>query len=129
MKYPALHYAKAFAKAFEAHPHDKEKLVKNFVKLIEKNGDTHQGSKILAATEQLLRPITGARSITFITARPPSEALKKSLHRLVRSHDVVRENVDPSLMGGVKILINEEEQFDGSLLLKINKLFSETHNL
>lgn len=124
MKYSPLHYAKAFAKAVAAHPHEKEKLVKNFVKLIERNGDTRQGVKILAATEKLLRPVTGAKSITFVTARPSPEPLKKSFHKLLRTHDVVRESIDPSLIGGVKILVNEEEQFDGSLRRKLDKLFA-----
>ena len=140
MKHKPEHYAKAFAHAIAAplnpakaghgasHPHitgkHVDELVKNLAKLIEKNGDAAHAAKILAATEKLLRPVTGAKSIMFITARPQAHPLKKAFRALLHAHDVVREVTDSSLIGGVKIVVNEEEQFDGSLKRKIDKLFN-----
>lgn len=125
MKYTPLHYAKAFRAAVAAHPHDKEKLVKNFAKLIANNGDAAHASKILAATEKLLCTVTGARSITFVTARPSSEPLMKIFHKVLKAPDIVRETVDPTLIGGVKILIDDELQFDASLRRKLGNLFGD----
>lgn len=122
MKHSPLEYAKAFRAALAGHPREGEKFVKNFVKLILKNGDAHQGPKILAATERLLRTVTGTKSVTLVTARA-SRSLRTAFHRLIHSHDIVRETIDPSLIAGAKVLINDELQFDGSLKRKIEKLF------
>ncbi len=137
MKYQPIHYAKAFCAAVAEHPHSVEKLVKNFARLIAKNGDEHGAPKILAATGKLLHATTGTKEVTFVTARPltperndggqarPSpKPLRTAFHHLIHPHDTVREVVDPSLVGGVKIIVNDEEQYDGTLAGKINKLFN-----
>ena len=123
MKYQPIHYAKAFCAAVAEHPHSGEKLVKNFARLIAKNGDEHGGAKILAATEKLLHATTGTKEVTFVTARPLA-SLRTKFHHLIHAHDTVDESVDASLIGGVKVLVNDELQFDGSLRRKLDKLFA-----
>ncbi|MBI2888905.1 MAG: F0F1 ATP synthase subunit delta [Candidatus Liptonbacteria bacterium] len=132
MKYPPAYYAKAFCaavadpvKARSAHgARHIDELVKNFARCIEKNGDEHNAPKILAATEKLLHATTGTKEVTFVTARPSPKPLRGAFHHLIHPHDTVHEVCDPSLVGGVKVVINDEEQYDGTLRGKIEKLFS-----
>jgi F0F1-type ATP synthase delta subunit len=42
---------------------------------------------------------------------------------LVGPHDVVEEEIDPSLVAGMKVVVNDERVFDGSLKAKLDKLF------
>ncbi|MBI2623578.1 MAG: F0F1 ATP synthase subunit delta [Candidatus Liptonbacteria bacterium] len=126
MKYTPLHYAKAFAAALAEHPKSGEKFAANFARLIERNGDARHAPKILAATEKLVRAASGAKKVTLVTARPPEQSLRTAFRKLIGAHDTVEEKVDPSLIGGVKIVVNEEEQFDGSLKRKMDKLFDYT---
>ncbi len=127
MKYHPIEYAKAFAQALSEKKKTADALVKNFSRLIAKNGDIHGKEKILAATERFLRPVTDTKSVTITTARE-IPGIRFHFQHLIRAHDIVRETVDPSLIGGVKVIINDAQQFDGSLKWKIDKLFSDTHN-
>jgi F0F1-type ATP synthase delta subunit len=131
MKYHPTHYATAFARAYartaELHGRDAEKrgneLVKKFARVIEKNGDLRHFPKIITAIERGLHAGAGTKKITFVTARP-SERIRAAFRHLIGTKDTVEEKVDPSIVGGVKVLVNDEIQFDGTLKRKIDKLFA-----
>ncbi|MCR4328705.1 MAG: F0F1 ATP synthase subunit delta [Patescibacteria group bacterium] len=124
MKYSPNHYAKAFCAAVAEHPHQENKFIKNFADLIIKNGNQHQGSKILAATEKILHETHGTKKITFISARP-LKSLHTSFRHFLHAHDTIEEKTDATLIGGVKMIMNDALQFDGTLKRKVEKLFSD----
>ena len=123
MKYPPQLYAKAFVSVLEGKT-SKEKLAENFITLIKKNGDWGKRAKIVAETEKLLRVKEGRRKVVIETARPLSPALQKDLKKFSQPHDITEEKIDPALVAGAKITIDDEMQFDGSLKRKIEKLFA-----
>ncbi|MBI4086274.1 MAG: F0F1 ATP synthase subunit delta [Candidatus Liptonbacteria bacterium] len=125
MKYPSKLYAQAFGElaAGDLNKTEETRLVKNFFEVIEKNNDTHQLKKIFEETEKILRVKTGRRSVTIETAREVANLKTKFGHFLIKT-DVVEEKINPELLAGVKITVNDETQFDGSLKRKIDKLFS-----
>ena len=71
MKYSPANYAKAFIRALAGakNESEREKLAKNFLKIIEKNGDTKKGKKIMENAEKEYSKTTGKRKILFETAR------------------------------------------------------------
>jgi F0F1-type ATP synthase delta subunit len=44
---------------------------------------------------------------------------------MVKKDDVVVERIDPALVAGMKMTVNDEEQFDGSLQRKLASLFPQ----
>lgn len=136
MKYTPSQYAKAFARTLseiekktqldaEGREREEEKLVKNFVSVIEKHGDASAARKILEATIKAARAVKGGRMITFITARQYKSSLHDKFRKILRSRDTIQEKIDPSLVGGVKILVDDYMQFDGSLKRKMDKIFTD----
>jgi F0F1-type ATP synthase delta subunit len=146
MKYQPIQYARAFAQALRAHADtadatrmnaerahlrqsashrrtSADELAKRFAQLIAKNGDTHHAPKIVAATEKLLHAAAGTKKVTLVAARP-SEKIRSAFRHIIGAKDTVEEKVDPSLVAGVKVLINDEVQFDASLKRKLDKLFN-----
>lgn len=125
MKYAPKYYAEAFA-ALTSGPLDPAKetaLVKNFLTLIEKNGDMNQIGKIFTETAAALRSKTGRRKVTIETARPIAN-LQKEITRLLKKDDVIEEKVDPKLIAGMRVILDDTVQFDGSLQRKLDNLFS-----
>ena len=124
MKHSPKMYARAFGELAAGHlSNTKEaELVKNFLGVIEKNNDAHQLKKIFAEAEKFLRMKTGLRSVTIETARKIGN-LKKTFGHFLLQTDIVEEKINPELIAGIKLTVNDENQFDGSLSRKMKKLF------
>jgi F0F1-type ATP synthase delta subunit len=125
MKYTPRIYAKALA-AVAAGPLTPEKeraIVQNFARVIMERGDRKQWPKILAATDKALRQKEGRRKVTFESARPIKDLLS-AFQDLLKKSDITEEKVDPRIVAGVKITLDDTRQYDGSLASKLNKLFA-----
>ncbi len=126
MRYQARLYASALAE-LAGRPmkaEEEKKLRQNFLSAVRKNGDTHQLPAIIAETERLLRQRSGRRKVVLETARPLTPAMQAPLARLFHKDDDIEVRVNPELVAGVKVTMDDEKQFDGSLKRKIDKLFS-----
>jgi len=125
MKYAPHTYAKALVEALTASGGSKEKddaLSKNFLALVRKNGDEGRLKKILEEASRFARGKSGVRKITIVSARELTGAQEAEMARFIKAGDVVERRIEPELIAGVKIVINDELQFDGSLKNKLNKV-------
>ncbi len=128
MKYPAHIYAKALVEVLsdstKTGSRSDEVIAKNFLELVERNGDAGHLKKILEEASRFARGRSGVRKVTIESARALSASQKDAIKHFMKAGDVVEERIDPSLIAGVKITLNEELQFDGSLKNKLNRVFS-----
>jgi F0F1-type ATP synthase delta subunit len=124
VKYSPSIYAKALSEVAIDPTADKRAnvLVKNFLKLVEKNNDQHQLKKIFQETEKLVREKTGKRKVVLETARPIKK-LDSAVKKIIKKGDILEEKINPDLIAGLKIILNDEKQFDGSMAKKIKQLF------
>lgn len=125
MKYPINSYAKALAEVIAAaKPAQEAQLAKNLLALARKNGDEAHLRRILEEAGKLARAASGTRRVTLETARALGRAQKESLRPFIKKGDVIEEKIDPELVAGVRIIVDDETQFDGSLRGKLDRLFS-----
>ena len=125
MKYPAHIYAKALVEVLTASHGLKEKddeLAKNFLALVRKNGDESHLKKILEEASRFARGQSGVRKVTIASARELSPSQAKTMEHFIKSGDVVERRIDPELIAGVKITLNDDMQFDGSLKNKLSNV-------
>jgi len=115
-------YAKALAEILVKKGIDEKKIINNFVRILVKSGQERKAKEIMNLTEDLLLVKQGKRKITLETARRLTAENRALLKEFAREGDVVKEKVDRDLIAGVKITINNEKQFDNSMLNKINNL-------
>jgi F0F1-type ATP synthase delta subunit len=124
MKYPANIYGKALAEAIVgAKEKDGENIVKNFLALVRRNGDEPFLKKILAEADRFVREAEGIRKVTAEFAREPQGQARTFLKAFMKPGDVLEEHIDPRLIAGVKITVDDDMQLDGSLKGKLDKLF------
>jgi len=124
MKYPANTYAQALVEAIVAPKADPAKIQKNFLAIIRKNGDEGRLKAILESAERLLGKKTGDRKVIVESARPLTGSVKSLFGNFLRSSDSVETKIHPELVAGVRITVNDELQFDGSLKGKLDILLN-----
>jgi F0F1-type ATP synthase delta subunit len=78
--------------------------------------------KIYARAEKLAREQTGRRKIVIETARP-IENMDKVIAKIIKKDDIFIEKINSDLIAGIKVIINDEIQFDGSMARKLKQLF------
>lgn len=115
-------YAKALAEIVSKKGIDEKKVINNFVKLLVSSGYEGRSKEILDLTEDIILAKQGKRKITFETARKTTASQNKLLENFVKKGDIVNEKINPELIAGIKIIINDSKQFDGSLQSKLQKI-------
>jgi len=125
MRYPTHIYAKALAEVILAAKKGEEAaIVKNFIALVRRSGDEVHLQKIVEKAARLVEGKRGVRKVTLGIARPLTNAQKKGVDAFLKPGDVVEERIDPAIIAGIRITIDDELQFDGSLKGKLEKMFT-----
>ena len=131
MKYAPHVYARALVEVLSASVNGSgtasgkktdDELATNFLALVRKNGDERYLRKILEEASRFARGKSGVRKVTVESARALIPSQKALIAHFVKAGDMVEERIDPDLIAGIKIILNDEMQFDGSLKNKLNKV-------
>ncbi|HEY5221135.1 MAG TPA: F0F1 ATP synthase subunit delta [Candidatus Paceibacterota bacterium] len=127
MKYAPHVYAKALVEVLSAPEGSAGKktdaaIAKNFLELVRKNGDESHLQKILEEASRFARGKSGVRKVMIESARPLAPSQRKIVERFTKPGDVVEERINPDLIAGIKVILNDEMQFDGSLKNKLNRV-------
>ncbi len=124
MKYSPAIYAKAFQEVVDGAPKARqEEVIKNFCKVIVKNGDAPQIDKICIAIEEQHARTKGGKVVQVEFAREMNEAAIKKITKQFKEHDLVSVKIAPSLIAGVRITVDGEKELDASLSNKLQKLW------
>ncbi len=123
MRYPARMYAEAFVEVLGDGRIPEGAAAENFLRVVRANGDEGQLRKILDEALRFARGKDGVRKVAIASARSLTPAQRAALARFVKPGDVVEYEVDPALVAGITITVNDEMQFDGSLKRKLDRAF------
>ena len=123
MKYSINNYVQAFTESLKESFDDHGSVAAHFIKLLEKTGDIRYSKKIINAIHKKLVNSKGGKWVTIETAREFTEARLKSLKDNFSDKDHVDLKINPELVAGVRITLNEDEELNNSLQNKLNKLF------
>lgn len=121
MKYAPHLYAKALVEVLGDQKADQEEAAKHFLALVRKNGDEGRLGKILEEASRLARGRNGVRKVTIESARALTPAQESALRAFMGPGDVVEKRIAPELVAGVKIILDDELQFDGSMKHKLDR--------
>jgi len=125
MKYTTKDYANALVELLSDKKITDKKVSQGFIKLLERQNDLKKSKEIIELAEFLLAKKNKKKSITFETARKLLDSQKKILLKLTENGDIITEKINPELIAGVKIIVDNEKQLDQTLLKKINSLFKQ----
>jgi F0F1-type ATP synthase delta subunit len=124
MKYSAEIYAKAYVEAVEKSERKREaELSKNFLALVEKNGDLGSLGKIMREIEKMTVKKNGGRFVEIELARDDKKLANK-IRQTFGSTDRVEVREKPELIAGARVLIDGDKEVDFSFARKLKNLFS-----
>jgi len=123
MKYNYKIYAKALVSALDEAQDlaQKEKIIKNFLALIQKNKDTRQLKKIIDFASKIIYKKEGRQKIILETARPQNN-LKNLFQKFFSEKDIIEEKINPNILAGIRIIINDEKELDFSFKKRLELL-------
>lgn len=126
MKYEPEIYAQTFSDLLEkTKESERDNLIKKFVLLIKKNGDLNGSEKIITSTQSYLSKKAGGRIVNIETASKLEDADLQKITSNFKEADVIKIIVNPELLAGIRITINNEEELDYSLARKLKKMFNK----
>lgn len=97
-------------------------VVKNFAKMLVGNYDRALLPKIMMQLKKLERTRVGRHDVVLTSARTLDREVVAEVKKKVGQQSNVVEVVDPSVLGGVRILINDEVVIDGTMKSRIARL-------
>jgi F0F1-type ATP synthase delta subunit len=123
MKYNYKIYVKALVSALDEAQDlaQKEKIIKNFLSLIQKNKDTRQLKKIIDFASKIIYKKEGRQRIILETARPQNN-LKNLFQKFFNEKDIIEEKINPNILAGIRIVINDEKELDFSFKKRLELL-------
>jgi len=124
MKYGVHIYARAFADVIAKQPEQYSESFQRFVLILKKNGDAGAAKKILSKAREFLIRKSGGRRVVLESARPLSEGDLAKLREEFSPRDLIETSVNPEILGGVKIMIDDEQIIDATLSRKLKKIFT-----
>lgn len=126
MKYSSEAYSRALTTLLRENKDDSSminKIVSNFVRLLHKNGDIKKARNILGRIEKTLIKEAGGKLVDLVVPREIPDALFSKIKKTFGAKDQIRVILDPKIVAGAKIIINEEKIVDNSLSGALKRMF------
>lgn len=101
-----------------------ERVIARAVEFIKTQGQERQVKSVLRAACDLVLAKSGKRRITIESARVLNRKQKKMIAGIGKMGDVMEERIDPRLIAGLRITIDGQLQWDGSLHKKLESIFT-----
>ena len=125
MKYSPKNYAVALNQALEGKPETKKgAILKNFLAVLKKNGDQRLARKILEIFKGLVVRQKGGHHVLVELARENPDSSTQSILKKFGEKDWVETSINPSLVAGIRVTLDGEQELDNSLAKKLHKLFN-----
>ncbi len=119
MKYSPAQYARIFSSFLEKTPKSRrKKAVKQFVEMMNENGDLKNESEIVYAIEKVLYEESKSLKVEVAEAKNHNLNMPK---KIGHKQTFIKKEVDGSLIGGVKIKIGDMI-IDNSIQSRIKNL-------
>jgi F0F1-type ATP synthase delta subunit len=128
MRYSTHDYAEALVAAVAEAKVTPAAIERNFLAVVRRNGDEMRLKHIVDEAARLMRSRGGVadigRDVVIESARPLTKPQEAMVKKLLQRGDIASYAIDPNLVAGVKITVNDEMQFDGTMKAKLDTLFS-----
>ncbi len=124
MKHSPRQYAEALYLALDGKaPARRAEILKNFMKVLDKNHDSNLAKRILIDFEKVTLAKEGVKKVDIESASPLTESVRKDIETKLGGKVLMTEKVNPELIAGLTILVNDSRFIDASARTQINNIF------
>lgn len=126
MRYKPNQYALALFEALEEKfGKSREAIIQRFVALVVKNNDRSLLGRILRQYERMYYRRKGIKNVSVTAAKKVTRSVIAAIGKRLGSDINIKETIDPTVLGGVRIMIDNELLIDGTFQDKIEKLYKK----
>ena len=125
------HNAKQYAKALHSvitqtnEPSEITSITESFTELLKSNNDLRLWPRISGYLLHLMKKSNELQTVSIISAKPLDKDQQKLLETEFPQYAEFRYDIDPDIIGGIKITINDELKIDATLATRINSIFTK----
>lgn len=123
MKYTANQYASALFEALNESPKERKEILGRFYGVLSRDRKTNLADQILRKVELIFRQKNKVDRVVVESVAGISEKTKSQIKAILGGDAIIQEKNNPSLVGGVKIFVNDEILIDATLKKQIDNLF------
>lgn len=130
MKFTVKQYAQSLMEVLESTaPKQQDRVIDNFINILQTNGDSAAYEKIVAEVEKLMSEHAETSKVTVTTAGDTNvtPALLKELNQFSKSKMEVTKVADEEILGGVVIRV-DDTLIDASLKTQLDNLEENLRN-
>jgi F0F1-type ATP synthase delta subunit len=124
-RYTPKQYASALFESLSEKGANVDAVVKGFVKMLVGNYDKALLPKILMQFKKLERTKAGRPEVVLTSARPLEKSVIADVKKKVGENSGITEVVNPKVLGGVRILINDEVVIDGTYRTRVRRMVED----
>ena len=127
MKYTILQYAAALASALEDKtPTERKHIAARLFRHMTEARALKYLPRVVQEAERILRRKQGIHMAEVETPAPLSTAHRRSIERALGSKAIITEKINPLLLAGVRMVIDEETLIDATASRRLETLFSHS---
>jgi ATP synthase F1 delta subunit len=106
----------------DASKEESAKLIGNFVQLLRRSNNLSMENRIVEEYESYLRKQKGIAKVKIRSGEKLSPATVSAVVKHFAGQVEMKEEVDPALIGGIAVEINDDTLIDGSIRKKLEDL-------
>ncbi len=124
MKHSPKQYAAALLLALDRKTvAEKKKTFHQFLSLVSRRGDSVRLGLVAQEVEKQYLRKKGLKKVFLESADPVPSKIKKGIEEILGKNIILKEKINPDLLAGIKILIDDEFLVDASAKAQLCKLF------
>lgn len=116
-------YARAFRKALKEKNAAPEDLIRNLGAIVNEHCTSRQSVQIVRRISEEIVHHAGGKWVVIETARDVGDSTRKKIKKAFRDVDFIEQRTRSELVSGVRIVVDGEKEFDGSLKRKLDTIF------
>ena len=115
MRYTNAQYAQALFEALEGLKGEKRTLaIKRFFEMLQRNHATSRMGRIVEQFEKYSLKTNNMVKVEVQSASPLTDEIREQIRKGLKKDVVLDEMVDPELLAGIKMVVNNEILIDAS---------------
>lgn len=124
MRYSIRQYAEALLLALEdKNRRERREVIGRFLVVLRKKRDGAKLTQIIKTLELLQLKKEGLHKVVLESASPPGLKIKTEVEKILGKKIFIEERINPELMAGIRILVDEEIFIDASAKRRLDVLF------
>lgn len=125
MRYTTGQYASALTEALaDASAATRPQMIRRFMQMLRKNRDTRRLAAIMRKMEKQSLADQGMQKVAVASASPLAPEIKKEIAAGLDKKPLWEETVDPAMLAGIRILIDDELLIDASARRRLDRMFT-----